>query len=121
MGWRGFMAASRLPRGAARLVEHGAGVLAGEHGLLEARLHRLALDAEEVPRPRPRLGAGELIERYAITRVLAVVAGSRELGDAGARDRDVPGARGPGVGLRGLHHPGEEGEGRLLLGARRAL
>ena len=50
-GARGLMRASappRAPRPAAR------GRRAGEHGVLEARLDDVALDAEELRRPRPR-------------------------------------------------------------------
>ena len=59
---RGLIGSSR---GAARLGEHRARVAVGEHGLFQPRLHDLALDAEEVLRPRPRRDARELIQRDA--------------------------------------------------------
>ena len=50
------------------------GVAAGEHGLLEARLDDVALDAEELRRPGPRLHGGELVVGDAVVRVARVPA-----------------------------------------------
>ena len=80
---RGFTRASRASSRASAMTSRG--VASREDGLLEPRLHDVALDAKEVGRPRPGLDRRELIVGDAVVRVARVVA-------ALARARDARGA-----------------------------
>src|SRR5690349_20198556 len=84
---------SRLLHGAAGVLEHGGGVPLREHGLLQARLHGLALDAEELGRPGPRHRDSKLIDGDGVVGVLGVVAGGAQRLEALAGDWHVAGAR----------------------------
>lgn len=101
----------------ARFVQGLPGVALAEHGLFQAGLDGLALDAKEVPGPGPGGGECQLIDGHPVVGVLLVIATLFEELDSTLRDGDVAGAGGPGVGLGGGHHPAEEGKGRLLGGA----